>query len=519
MKVVKMNFKFCLSLLGGLILLVSCSKKAQSNTTGMNYNDPKHGGFQVIDKYQPKTPPGMVFIQGGKITIGQNLEILANKNDNQKRTVTASSFYMDEYEITNINWREYVSWLSVVYHNTPEVVDVARPDSTVWRGELVFNEPYVRYYHSHAAYGHYPVVGVSWNQANDYCAWRTDRINEMELVNAGVIKMTDFEAIRKCSAKAIIEAELNAGNILSGAQRDSIRLAMQDSINRTYVFSMQKYLLMKSYNPELGRRPQLNAFGDTIKTTLSHGLVFPEVRLPTETEWEYAAYGMLPNEEGFFAENKAYPWAGQQMRNPSKKIRGEMQANYTRGRGDLIEHVESLSDRGSITAPVYAFMPNDYGLYNMAGNVNEWVDDVYRETSAWEVEEYNAYRGNMILAPSKDSMDYTIDEYGRLAYDIEKDLRDFRDGDAKSSFDREDWKKRETDTLMLIRYKKKDPLFLLSTDVDNNSRVYKGGSWRDRAYWLNPATRRYLDASKSANDIGFRCAMTKIGESKPIERK
>ena len=67
---------------------------------------------------------------------------------------------------------------------------------------------------------------------------------------------------------------------------------------------------------------------------------------------------MLPNEEGFFAENKAYPWAGQQMRNPSKKIRGEMQANYTRGRGDLIEHVESLSDRGSITAPVYAFMPN-----------------------------------------------------------------------------------------------------------------------------------------------------------------
>lgn len=511
MKAIKISVLF----VGLSVVFAACSKYSQSNTTGMNYNDPKHGGYQVLNQYEPKTPPGMVFVQGGKITIGQNLENLSNFTNNQKRTVTVSSFFMDEYEITNINWREYVNWLSVVYHNTPEVIEVARPDSTVWRGELVFNEPYVRYYYSHAAYGDYPVVGVSWNQAQDYCRWRTDRINEMELVKAGIMNMTDFDAIRKCSAAAIIALDTT----YTEAQKDSIRLAMQDSINRTYVFSMQKYLLMKSYNPELGKRPQLNAFGDTIKTTLSHGLVFPEVRLPTESEWEYAAYGMLPNEEGFFAENKAYPWAGQQMRNPSKKVRGEMQANYVRGRGDLIEHVESLSDRGAITAPVYSFTPNDYGLYNMAGNVNEWVEDVYRETSSMEVEEYNAFRGNVIVRPTKDSADYVIDEYGRLAYDLEKDVRNFRDGDAKSSlFGNEDWKKRATDTLLLMQYKRKDPMALLATDVNDDMHVYKGGSWKDRAYWLNPGTRRYLEASKSTCDLGFRCAMTKIGESVPIAK-
>ena len=60
---------------------------------------------------------------------------------------------------------------------------------------------------------------------------------------------------------------------------------------------------------------------------------------------------------------------------------------------------------------------------------------------------------------------------------------------------------------------------LLSSKVTNRSRVYKGGSWKDRAFWLNPSQRRYLDQGKSTSDIGFRCAMTRLGDQGAYGKK
>ena len=93
-----------------------------------------------------------------------------------------------------------------------------------------------------------------------------------------------------------------------------------------------------------------------------------------------------------------------------------MQANFVRGRGDMMGVSGALNDGYVITNPVDEFEPNDFGLYNMAGNVNEWVLDVYRETSYQETSEYNSYRGNIYSHPvmSEDGKyaEYYIDEEG-----------------------------------------------------------------------------------------------------------
>lgn len=188
-----------------------------------------------------------------------------------------------------------------------------------------------------------------------------------------------------------------------------------------------------------------------------------------------------------------------------------MQAKFVRGRGDMMGSLATLNEGANITAPVYAYYPNDFGLYNMAGNVNEWVLDVYRSTSFNDVAEYNSYRGNVYLTPrvvAKDEFGrdlYAIDSLGRIVNDS-VDYRDFKDGDPESTvgFSLAESPTFQNDSL--------DITDILRPDISNRSRVYKGGSWKDRVYWLNPSTRRYLDQAKATNDIGFRCAMSMVGD-------
>ncbi|HPG56140.1 MAG TPA: gliding motility lipoprotein GldJ, partial [Candidatus Enterocola sp.] len=170
-------------------------------------------------------------------------------------------------------------------------------------------------------------------------------------------------------------------------------------------------------------------------------------------------------------------------------------------------------------------------LYNMAGNVNEWTMDVYRQTTTDEVQEYNPFRGNVYMAPVKDSLNkFELDSLGRLKYAVEYskedsmaayaklDVRNYNDGDARSSYSRDKWKEVIDPDLATKRLydadEPTDPESLLTTKISNTSRVYKGGSWKDRSYWLSPATRRYMEQSKRSNDIGFRCAMNRVGSDK-----
>lgn len=476
----------------GISVIVAFGKKPNQTTsgvTGWKYNDKNSTGFTVKPGYKLQTPIGMVAIEGGSFTIGEKGEFVTAPRDNKRRRITVSSFFMDQYEIRNVDWREYTNWMEVVFARTaPQLVDKAQPNKQIWREELAYNEPYLQNYFTHPAFDQYPVVGVTWEQAMDYCAWRTDRVNELALIRAGIITPPDFTKLENLS---------------------------YDSIRDNFIFNTQKYLLQSTYQPQAGKRPKTNLGGQVRKVDMSDGILFSDFRLPTEAEWEFAAYAIQAGADGMVPEGKIYPWSGAQMRNPTKKQLGQMQANFVRGRGDMMGTSGNLNDRATITAPVNSYYPNDFGLYNMAGNVNEWVLDVYRPTSYEVVAEYNSFRGNVYLTPRATGKDqfgrnvYQIDSLGRIANDS-IDFRDFKDGDPQSQINFS-----LANTNLLAR-DTMDITDVLRPVISKNTRIYKGGSWKDRVYWLNPSTRRYLDQDKAANDIGFRCAMSMIGN---IEQK
>tara|TARA_R110000782_G_scaffold80846_4_gene159819 strand:- start:21781 stop:23841 length:2061 start_codon:yes stop_codon:yes gene_type:complete len=89
------------------------------------------------------------------------------------------NIYIDETEITNFNWREYMMWLEKEHGKNAIEYKNALPDTLVWKEKESFNEPYTQYYYSHPAYNDYPVVGISYEQAVQYCKWRTERVKEL----------------------------------------------------------------------------------------------------------------------------------------------------------------------------------------------------------------------------------------------------------------------------------------------------------------------------------------------------
>jgi sulfatase modifying factor 1 len=207
-------------------------------------------------------------------------------------------------------------------------------------------------------------------------------------------------------------------------------------------------------------------------------------------------------------------------------------ANFVRGRGDMMGVAGSLNDNGSITTDVKSYWPNDYGLYCMAGNVSEWVQDVYRPLTSDDFDEFNPFRGNVYTDLRRDANGRVVTKgnLGRLYVDTVKDVdvatrynyqkgdyRNYRDGDLQSAIPAGgDWNTDDNKKASLRMYAQEMGSGTSAqndfvTLINDNARVYKGGSWKDRAYWLNPSTRRFLDQSESRDDIGFRCAMIRVG--------
>ncbi|MBC7721270.1 MAG: SUMF1/EgtB/PvdO family nonheme iron enzyme, partial [Pedobacter sp.] len=168
--------------------IASCKKPQEKSTaTGWNYNDKKQGSFSVAKPKDIKTAPGLVFVQGGTFTMGSTQEDVMAEWNNIPKRITVNSFFIDRTEVANVHYREYLYWMQNVFSDEQyaKVLENAQPDTLVWRSELAYNEPYVEYYFRHPSYNYYPVVGVNWKQATDYCIWRTDRVNELELMKKG----------------------------------------------------------------------------------------------------------------------------------------------------------------------------------------------------------------------------------------------------------------------------------------------------------------------------------------------
>ena len=237
---------FSFVLLG--LLVASCGgKKEQSSTTGWNLNDQKWGGFEKVDYEGQSTGPNLVLVEGGTFTMGLTEQDVTYEWNNVARRVTVSSFYMDETEISNLEYREYLFWLQRVYGETyPEVPRRALPDTLVWREELSYNEPLVETYFRHPAFMDYPVVGVNWNQAVEYCKWRTDRVNEAILIKKGILNVNPD-------------------------QKDADNFVTEAYLVGQYEGSVRKNL------------PDVRTGGER-RVRLEDGIVLPEYRLPTEAE-------------------------------------------------------------------------------------------------------------------------------------------------------------------------------------------------------------------------------------------
>jgi sulfatase modifying factor 1 len=424
-----MRFTNYLGLLAaGSLALASCNKGNRtatnpgknSSTTGIEYNTDE--GMKVTDFKKIPTGPGLVYIEGGRTVLGSQEEDVTNNHDNVERTVTIASFFMDEAEVANIHWLEYLHFIRK--DSSEEKYKAALPDTTVWARDLSFNDPYVTYYLRYPGFRYFPVVGVNWLQADSYCAWRTAKVNENlakggggESKGGGLFKKKKKKGDTGTSAEGGATAA-NAGALSDGKGGASIE----------------------------------------------NGNSLPNYRLPTEAEWEYAAQALVGTQEvgnENQEEKRIYPWDGRSTRNPYGKGQGQFLANFKRGRGDYAGIAGSLNDGAMITEYVYAYPPNDYGLYNMAGNVNEWVQDVYRPLSFQDVEDLNPFRRNGV-------------------------------GDDAKNYDKKGYQ----------------------SLVDDHVRVYKGGSWRDVAYYLSPGTRRFMAEDSATSTIGFRCAMINAGTNK-----
>lgn len=533
-----------------IIGFASCSKKSSSKNssraTGWNVDKQKAGSSHK----KQTAGPGLVFVEGGTFTMGKVEDDVMHDWNNTPTQQHVQSFYMDETEVTNAMYLEYLDWLKKVFPPTEEnyknIYEGASPDTLVWRNRLGYNETMTNNYLRHPSYANYPVVGVNWIQAVEFSNWRTQRVNEALLEKNGYLKKNAKTVDVSAESNFDTETYLNSPTKTFGGNEEIILPGKKGA----------------------RKAPKAGKDGKVVEATniyaqRSSGILLPEYRLPTEAEWEYAAAADVGQREyNIYKGQKKYPWSGSYTRSGKRQSKGDQLANFKQGNGDYGGIAGWSDDGADITNAVKSYPANDFGLYDMAGNVAEWVADVYRPIIDNESNDFNYFRGNRytknkigedgkveivtLETMKKDTLSngkiivrsfpgqiaqVPVDEketYLRQNFDKSNNIN-YRDGDKQSTkyykFDSESDTKKDngdknmynsprhnvsTDSLgkMVRKYDKSNKR---TTLINDNVRVYKGGSWRDRAYWLDPAQRRYFPQDMATDYIGFRCAMSRVG--------
>ena len=422
----KMNIRsLCvLAVLGVAVSASSCKMLGGKNKGRTMPNDGQLYGVAPGVRYNLSKPPGMVFIPPGTFHMGPSDEDINYAFTARNKQVSISGFWMDATEITNNEYRQFTKWV------TDSIA--AKLMGFVKQGQ----------------------DGV------EYVDWK----------KAGTIKFGDKATIEKIDAIIVTpdnrifgKKELDAKKIVyqsevfdykSAAQNRDVTIPRSafivkqqipvypDSLCwiRDFAYSYNEPMAKKYYShPAYGNYPvvgvswkqatafcewrthYLNSFLESKKRTSES-----DFRLPNEAQWEYAARGGRSQ--------APYPWGGPYLRNK----KGCLLANFKPGRGNYPE------DGGLYTVRADAYWPNDFGLYNMAGNVAEWTSSLYYEGA------YN------------------------FQHDMNPDIR---------------WNAKDSDPPRMKR------------------KVTRGGSWKDVGFYLQTGTRAYEYQDTSKSYVGFRCVI------------
>ena len=452
-----------------------------SETTGWSYNDPKWGGYEKVDYKGQDTGPNLVLVEGGTFTMGLSQEDVMYEWNAVPRRVTVTSFYMDETEITNNEYRQFVEWVKdstmrmrlaiLADLNGQKAGSKGKGKNSGSIGDFAFNDtdPAKMTAYEKYMYDNYYSVGVG---DNEYAGrkinkktklikdtkkypdeYYTEVMDSMYLpieASYNGLRTIDVDKLKFRYSWLDIQA---AAKSKGGKRQDFIRTEQVKvypdttvwikDYNYSYNEPMHNdYFWHKAYGeyPVVGvKQSQAVAFCEWrtlykntyVKSKKKGRDLVNKFRLPSEAEWEYAARGGL--------QSATFPWGGPYTKND----RGCFLANFKPNRGDY------AADNALYTVEAKSFDPNGYNLYNMSGNVAEWTATAY---------DAGAYEYVSTMSPN-------------------------------------------------------------IQDHKNKRKVVRGGSWKDVAYMLQVSTRDYEYADSARSYIGFRTVQDYMGTQKISTKK